>query len=143
VLAEAGLLVGEAHTAGPNDPVLAVRRPRGANLAVISVSGLSTGTEAQQPRLEWLQGALLPDHGSLQDGPDERVLEGLVDDQPIPAGTLVCIDTTGRGGWGDSPEHEPELVVADVLQRKLSHVEARQAYRPIVRRAPDCETVLV
>src|SRR5437879_5147562 len=34
-------------------------------------------------------------------GPNERVLPGLVDDEPIPAGTLVRVETTGGGGWGD------------------------------------------
>ena len=46
--------------------------------------------------------------------PDERVLDGLVDDEPIPAGTLVRIDTTGGGGWGDPLEREPDLVALDV-----------------------------
>ena len=47
-------------------------------------------------------------------GPAERQLEGLVDDEPIPAGTLVRIDTTGGGGWGDPLEREPDLVALDV-----------------------------
>src|SRR4029077_7078302 len=33
-------------------------------------------------------------------GPGERVLPGLVDDEPIPAGAVVRIETTGGGGWG-------------------------------------------
>jgi N-methylhydantoinase B len=66
-------------------------------------------------------------------GPDERVLPGLVDDEPIPAGTLVRVETTGGGGWGDPLEREPDLVGWDVLQGKISERAAREAYGVIVR----------
>jgi N-methylhydantoinase B len=61
-------------------------------------------------------------------GPRERVLAGLVDDEPIPAGTLVRIETTGGGGWGDPLDREPELVALDVLQGKASERAAREEY---------------
>ncbi|MGE3269096.1 MAG: hydantoinase B/oxoprolinase family protein [Chloroflexota bacterium] len=61
-------------------------------------------------------------------GPNERELEGLVDNEPIPAGTLVRIDTTGGGGWGDPLEREPELVALDVTQGKVTEAAAREAY---------------
>jgi len=66
-------------------------------------------------------------------GPNERVLPGLVDDEPIPAGTLVRVETTGGGGWGDPLEREPDLVGWDVLQGKISERAARDAYGVIVR----------
>jgi N-methylhydantoinase B len=56
------------------------------------------------------------------------VLPGLVDDEPIPAGTLVRVETTGGGGWGDPLEREPELVALDVLQGKVSARAAREDY---------------
>ncbi len=59
-------------------------------------------------------------------GPNERVLPGLVDDEPIPAGTLVRVETTGGGGWGDPLEREPELVALDALQGKISANAARE-----------------
>ena len=70
-------------------------------------------------------------------GPNERELEGLVDDEPIPAGTLVRIDTTGGGGWGDPLAREPELVALDVTQGKVSAASATTAYGAILLRADD------
>ncbi len=67
------------------------------------------------------------------DGPNERVLPGLVDDEPIPAGTLVRVETTGGGGWGDPLEREADLVGLDVLQGKVSARAAREEYGVIVR----------
>jgi N-methylhydantoinase B len=61
-------------------------------------------------------------------GPRERVLPGLVDDEPIPAGTLVRVETTGGGGWGDPLDREPARVVLDVVQGKVSARAAREEY---------------
>ena len=65
-------------------------------------------------------------------GPNERVLPGLVDDEPIAAGTLVRVETTGGGGWGDPLEREPELVALDVLEGKVSRRAAREDYGVVV-----------
>jgi N-methylhydantoinase B len=61
-------------------------------------------------------------------GAQERQLEGLVDDERLPAGTLVRIDTTGGGGWGDPLEREPSLVALDVTQGKVSRQSALEDY---------------
>jgi len=70
-------------------------------------------------------------------GPNERMLPGLVDDEPIAAGTLVRIETTGGGGWGDPLDREPELVGRDVLEGKVSDEAAREIYGVVVRAVDD------
>ena len=64
--------------------------------------------------------------------PAERALPGLVDDEPLAAGTLVRIDTTGGGGWGDPLERESSPVALDVLQGKVSLTSARDDYGVVV-----------
>ncbi len=61
-------------------------------------------------------------------GPHERVLDGLVDDEPVRAGELIRIRTTGGGGWGDPLDRAVEHVVRDVLWGKVSFAAARDDY---------------
>jgi N-methylhydantoinase B len=61
-------------------------------------------------------------------GPAERVLPGLVDDEPVPAGTRVRVETTGGGGWGDPLEREPALVASDVQQGRVGERAAAEDY---------------
>jgi N-methylhydantoinase B len=61
-------------------------------------------------------------------GPNERVLPGLCDGEPIAAGELVRIETTGGGGWGDPLTRDPALVALDVRQGKVSEGAARDDY---------------
>jgi N-methylhydantoinase B len=70
-------------------------------------------------------------------GPQERVLPGLVDDEPIPAGTLVRVETTGGGGWGDPLDREPARVVLDVIQGKVSARAAREDYGVVLTSSAD------
>jgi N-methylhydantoinase B len=70
-------------------------------------------------------------------GPGERDLPGLVDDEVLAAGTLVRIDTTGGGGWGDPLERELELVVLDVLHGKVSPAAAESDYGVVLSASRD------
>jgi N-methylhydantoinase B len=88
-----------------------------ADRSILSCWGLKGGRAGQPFRVTVDPG-----------GPNERQLEGLVDDALLPAGTLVRIDTTGGGGWGDPLEREPELVALDVLQGKVSADSAHDHY---------------
>jgi len=65
-------------------------------------------------------------------GPAERELPGLVDAEPVRAGEVIRIRTTGGGGWGDPLERDVELVVRDVLWGKVSRDAARDDYGVVV-----------
>ncbi|HEY1321746.1 MAG TPA: hydantoinase B/oxoprolinase family protein, partial [Streptosporangiaceae bacterium] len=45
--------------------------------------------------------------------PDQRNADALADAEPVPAGTLIRIRTTGGGGWGDPLDRDVDLVVRD------------------------------
>ena len=64
---------------------------------------------------------------------DGKPLPGLNDDVSVPAGSLLRLRTTGGGGWGDPFEREPELVLLDVLQGKVSEASAERDYGVVVR----------
>jgi len=61
-------------------------------------------------------------HGRAKD------LGGLVDGEPLAAGQVLRVVTTGGGGWGDPLEREPELVQRDVSEGKVSLEAAREEY---------------
>lgn len=57
-----------------------------------------------------------------------RKLGGLVDGEFVPAGTVVKIETTGGGGWGDPLEREVESVLQDVREGRISLAAAAEDY---------------
>ena len=54
--------------------------------------------------------------------------DGKPDGEPVLAGQVVRVVTTGGGGWGDPLEREPELVQRDVIEGKVSAKAARDDY---------------
>jgi N-methylhydantoinase B len=46
---------------------------------------------------------------------------------------VVRVVTTGGGGWGDPLEREPELVVRDVTEGRVSQQAARDDYGVVLR----------
>jgi len=66
-------------------------------------------------------------------GTRERKLGGLVDGEPVRAGEIVSVQTTGGGGWGDPLLRETDLVCLDLLQGKISAEAARGDYGVVLK----------
>ncbi len=65
-------------------------------------------------------------------GPDEHDVDALADAEPLTAGTVVRIRTTGGGGWGDPLDRPVEEVLRDIAWRKVSVEGAREDYGVVV-----------
>jgi N-methylhydantoinase B len=65
-------------------------------------------------------------------GPDERVVDALADAEPVRAGEVIRIRTTGGGGWGDPLERPYDEVARDVRWGKVSARGARGDYGVVV-----------
>ncbi|MGI8333924.1 hydantoinase B/oxoprolinase family protein [Actinomadura scrupuli] len=64
---------------------------------------------------------------------DGREMEGLVDAEPVKAGEVIRIRTTGGGGWGDPLVRDPARVAADVRDGKVTSAGARDDYGVVLR----------
>ncbi len=53
-------------------------------------------------------------------GVNERVVDALADAEPVRAGEVIRIRTTGGGGWGDPLRRDPAAVLRDVRWGKVS-----------------------
>lgn len=70
------------------------------------------------------------------EGRNEK-LGGLVDNEPIKAGEILRVRTTGGGGWGDPLERDMAAVLHDVMQGKVTRDGARNDYGVIITDGPD------
>ncbi|MGN6333975.1 MAG: hydantoinase B/oxoprolinase family protein [Motilibacteraceae bacterium] len=70
-------------------------------------------------------------------GADEREVDALADAEPLRAGQVVRIRTTGGGGWGDPLERPYAEVERDVRWRKVSLEGAARDYGVVVTGSPD------
>ncbi len=61
-------------------------------------------------------------------GANEREVDALADDEPVRAGEVIRIRTTGGGGWGDPLERPLEEVERDLRWGKVSVTGARKDY---------------
>jgi N-methylhydantoinase B len=66
-------------------------------------------------------------------GPHERVVDALADAEPVRAGQVIRIRTTGGGGWGDPLDRAVADVVCDVEWRKVSVEAAHDDYGVVLR----------
>ena len=80
-----------------------------------------SGGQAGQPFL-----AIADAHG------EARNLGGLVDGEPLKAGQVLRVRTTGGGGWGDALARDPAAVLLDVVQGKVSQAAAKDDYGVVV-----------
>ena len=65
-------------------------------------------------------------------GPDERIVDALADAEPVKAGQVIRIRTTGGGGWGDPLERPVDEVLRDLSWGKVSVAGAREDYGVVV-----------
>ena len=65
-------------------------------------------------------------------GPNEHEVDALADAEPLTAGTVVRIRTTGGGGWGDPLDRPVDEVLRDIAWRKVSVAGARDDYGVVV-----------
>ncbi len=70
-------------------------------------------------------------------GPRERVVDALADGEPVAAGEVVRVRTTGGGGWGDPLTRPYDEVLRDLRWGKVSVVGALQDYGVVVTGTPD------
>jgi N-methylhydantoinase B len=74
-------------------------------------------------------------------GPAEREVDALADAEPVRAGEVIRIRTTGGGGWGDPLERPYDEVARDVLWGKVSVDGAREDYGVVLRGPADAPVV--
>jgi N-methylhydantoinase B len=70
-------------------------------------------------------------------GPDERVVDALADAEPVTAGQVIRIRTTGGGGWGDPLERPYDEVERDLRWGKVSFEGARADYGVVASGSTD------
>jgi N-methylhydantoinase B len=70
------------------------------------------------------------------DGPNERTVDALADAEPVKAGEVIRIRTTGGGGWGDPLDRPYDEVARDVAWRKVSVDGARADYGVVLTDQP-------
>jgi N-methylhydantoinase B len=73
-------------------------------------------------------------------GPAEREVDALADAEPVKAGEVIRIRTTGGGGWGDPLDRPPESVARDVRWGKVSLAGAERDYGVVFAEAGDDPT---
>ena len=70
-------------------------------------------------------------------GPNEREVDALADAEPVSAGEVIRIRTTGGGGWGEPSTRPTAEVLRDVQWRKVSIGGALADYGVVIVDGPD------
>jgi N-methylhydantoinase B len=74
-------------------------------------------------------------------GPREREVDALADAEPVRAGEVIRVRTTGGGGWGDPLRRDPALVVRDVVWCKVSPEAALADYGVVLTGAVEDDSL--
>ena len=74
-------------------------------------------------------------------GPEEREVDALADAEPVKAGQVIRIRTTGGGGWGDPLERPYSEVERDLRWGKVSFDGARTAYGVVASGTKDAPVI--
>jgi N-methylhydantoinase B len=74
-------------------------------------------------------------------GPTERTVDALADAEPVLAGQVIRIRTTGGGGWGDPLERPYDEVERDLRWGKVSFEGARRDYGVVASGSKDAPVV--
>jgi N-methylhydantoinase B len=74
-------------------------------------------------------------------GPDEREVDALADAEPVRAGQVIRIRTTGGGGWGDPLERPYDEVERDLRWGKVSFEGAQRDYGVVATGSTDAVEV--
>ena len=74
-------------------------------------------------------------------GPSERAVDALADAEPVQAGQVIRIRTTGGGGWGDPLERPYDEVERDLRWGKVSFEGARRDYGVVATGGKDAPVV--
>lgn len=67
------------------------------------------------------------------DQPGERVLPSMASGVPLAKGDLLRVEPPGGGGYGDPRSRDPEMVLHDLIQGKISPEAAEKTYCVVVR----------
>jgi N-methylhydantoinase B len=70
-------------------------------------------------------------------GPAERAVDALADAEPVRAGEVIRIRTTGGGGWGDPLDRPYDEVLRDLRWHKVSVAGAGDDYGVVVTGPPE------
>ena len=79
--------------------------------------------------LHWAKGSF--DAGEVDEGVGPRLLPAKTL-LTIHTGTVLRHELAGAGGWGDPLDRDPDRVLADVLNEKVSITHARDAYAVVL-----------
>jgi len=74
-------------------------------------------------------------------GPNEREVGALADGEPVRAGEVIRIRTTGGGGWGDPLERPYDEVERDLRWGKVSFDGARADYGVVAGATMECVVI--